>query len=117
MHRAYIDGTSQAVGKRSALAFTITDCKDNVEYQHYELLESKRNCAEIEMMSFNKMVEWALENKINKIVVYTDSRHVYTSWRKSKTYSLNFNKFKILNVRLLGNTNSSKSGNVNLAYA
>lgn len=116
MYRAYIDGTSQVTGKRSALAFTITDCKDNVEYQHYELFENKRSNTEIEMMAFNRMIEWVLENKINKLVVYTDSRHVYTSWRNSKFYKLNSHKFKFLNVRLLGNTNTSK-GSGNLAYA
>lgn len=115
MYRAYINGAPKSVGKWSAIAFTITDCKDNIEYQHYELLDCKRNHSEIDMMAFTRMLEWVLENKINKIVVYTDSRHVYTSWRKSKTYSLNFNKFKIINVRLLGNTSSSKSGNGNLA--
>ncbi|MGG1659578.1 reverse transcriptase-like protein [Brevibacillus sp. NRS-1366] len=117
MYRAYIDGTSQSVGKRSALAFTITDCKDNIEYQHYELLDNKRNSAEIEMMAFNKMIEWLLENKINKTVVYTDSRHVYTNWKKSKLYTLNRSKFSLLSVRLLGNSINTSSNQNNLAYA
>ncbi|WP_170163367.1 ribonuclease H family protein [Brevibacillus gelatini] len=117
MYRAYIDGTSQSVGKRSALAFTITDCKDNIEYQHYELLDCNRNYAVIEMMAFNKMLEWALENKINKVIVYTDSKYVYTNWRNNRLYSLNRNKFKVFNVRLLGNSKKESNSGRNLAYA
>ncbi|MFC8686074.1 reverse transcriptase-like protein [Brevibacillus porteri] len=113
MLRAYIDGLSQSINNKSTLSITITDLKGNLEYQNYELLDSKRSSTEIEMMAFNKMMDWLLENKINKIIVYTDSRYVYTNWRKNKAYSLNKSKFDRFVVRLIGNLNNV----VNLAFA
>lgn len=87
MLRAYIDGVSQSVNNRSALSFTITDLKGNLEYQFYELLDCKRSNTEIEMMAFNKIIDWLLENKIKEIVIYTESRFVYTNWRTKKSVS------------------------------
>lgn len=104
MYSAYIDGSSKFVGKRSALSFTVLDSKGNIEYQHYELLDCHRNSSEIEMLAFNKLIEWLLENKIHKINVYTNSRHVYVNWNKSKLYSLNRDKLNSVRVRLIGNT-------------
>lgn len=115
MLRAYIEGTSQFIHNKSTLSFAITDCKGNLEYQFYELLDGKRNKAEIEMLAFTKMIDWLLENKINEIIVYLNSKHVYTNWKSNKTYSLNKGKFERFLVRLIDSSNTSNV--VNLAFA
>ncbi|GED72320.1 hypothetical protein BRE01_60220 [Brevibacillus reuszeri] len=115
MYRAYIDGASQSINNRSTLAFSITDLENNPEYQFYELLDKKRNCTEIEMLAFSRLMDWLLENEVNKIVVYTESNYVFTNWRMNKAYSLNKNKFSRFIVRLIGNSNKEKV--VNLAFA